>query len=171
VTTKNIEKALETIRDLIVEQSRSNLVNAGKGGGALEKSIEGTPLVKEKNRVSFEILMEEYGTYVDKGVSGIKQKYNTPYSYKDKMPPPSKLDKWTVRRGIAPRDEKGRFMKRKTLQFLIARSIYRNGIKPSLFFTNAYKDVLKDIDKKLEKEFKIDVDDFLKFIIKRNEQD
>ena len=37
---------------------------------------------------------------LDRGVSGRKRKYDTPYSYKDKMPPPKSLDQWVVRKGI-----------------------------------------------------------------------
>ena len=110
--------------------------------------------------------MEDYATFVDKGVSGTETKYDTPYSYTDKMPPPSSLDKWTVRKGIAPRDDKGRFMPRKTLQFLIARSIFKNGIKPSLFYTKPYHKYLKSISKRLEKQYRVDVMDFTEFIIK-----
>lgn len=164
--TKNLKIALETLRDFIIEESRSNLIKAQKGGGTLENSLEGTKVKVSKDSLSFDILMEDYGTFVDKGVSGVVTKYNTPYSYKDKMPPPTKLDKWIVKRGIAPRDEQGRFIKRKSLQFLIARSIYRKGIAPSLFFTNAYKTAIKNLDKRLEKSVKLDVEEFLEMIIK-----
>lgn len=163
--TKNLKIALETLRDSIVEQSRSNLIKAQKGGGTLENSLEGTKVEESKDTLSFDILMEDYGTFVDKGVSGVFKKYNTPYSYKDKMPPPTKLDKWIVKKGIAPRDEEGRFIKRKALQFLIARSVYRNGIAPSLFFTNAYKTAVLGLSDKLEKSVKEDVEDFLEMII------
>lgn len=164
--TKNLKIALETLRDFIIEESRSNLIKAQKGGGTLENSLEGTKVKESKDSLSFDILMEDYGTFVDKGVSGVVTKYNTPYSYKDKMPPPTKLDKWIVKRGIAPRDEQGRFIKRKSLQFLIARSIYRKGIAPSLFFTNAYKTAIMNLDKRLEKSVKLDVEEFLEMIIK-----
>ena len=117
--------------------------------------------------MQFEIEMPYYGVFQDKGVSGIKKKYNTPYSYKTKMPPPSKLDKWTVRKGIAPRDEKGRFLSRKTLQFLIARSIFYNGIKPSLFFTKPFEKYAKGLPKELEQAFALDTEAFLEFTTKQ----
>ena len=117
--------------------------------------------------MQFDIEMEYYGTFQDKGVSGVKKKYNTPYSYRDKMPPPSKLDKWSVRKGIAPRDEKGRFVKRKSLNFLIARSIFFNGIKPSLFFTKPFLKYSKDLPKELESAFALDTEAFLQFTTKQ----
>jgi hypothetical protein len=166
MTYENLKDALAEVRDLIIMESKQNLIAAEKGGGALEDSIKGTPVTEDNDTLKFQILMEDYATFVDKGVSGTKTKYDTPYSYTDKMPPPSSLDKWTVRKGIAPRDDKGRFMPRKTLQFLIARSIFKNGIKPSLFYTKPYHKYLKSISKRLEKQYRVDVMDFTEFIIK-----
>ena len=65
------------------------------------------------------------------------------------MPPPSKLDKWIVRKGMSPRDSKGKFVSRKSLQFLIARSIYRNGIRPSMFFTKPFEAAYKKLPDEL----------------------
>jgi hypothetical protein len=166
MTYENLKDALAEVRDLIIMESKQNLIAAKKGGGALEDSIKGTPVTEDNDTLKFQILMEDYATFVDKGVSGTETKYDTPYSYTDKMPPPSSLDKWTVRKGIAPRDDKGRFMPRKTLQFLIARSIFKNGIKPSLFYTKPYHKYLKSISKRLEKQYRVDVMDFTEFIIK-----
>lgn len=170
MTYNNLKEALAEVRDLIVKESKENLVAAKKGGGALEDSIKGTPVTESGSSLMFQILMEDYATFVDKGVSGTKTKYDTPYSYTDRMPPPSALDKWTVRKGIAPRDDKGRFMERKTLQFLIARSIYRDGIKPSLFYTEPYHKYLKNISKRLEKSYRVDVRDFTDFTIKQTQK-
>ena len=106
--------------------------------------------------------MEEYGVYQDKGVSGVKKKYNTPYSYTTKMPPPSKMDKWIVKKGIAPRDKNGKFISRKSLQFMIARSIFNNGIKPSLFFTKPFEKAFKNLNKDLVEAYKLDVEQLMK---------
>jgi hypothetical protein len=163
----NFKKALEVFRDKVVQESKKNLRKAGKGGGDLEKSIKGGDVKVTERSLQFDIEMEYYGTFQDKGVSGVKKKYNTPYSYRDKMPPPSKLDKWSVRKGIAPRDEKGRFIKRTSLNFLIARSIFFNGIKPSLFFTKPFLKYSKDLPTELESAFALDTEAFLEFTTKQ----
>lgn len=163
----NFKKALEQFRDKVVEESKKNLRKAGKGGGDLEKSIKGGDVKVTERSLQFDIEMEYYGTFQDKGVSGVKKKYNTPYSYRDKMPPPSKLDKWSVRKGIAPRDEKGRFIKRTSLNWLIARSIFFNGIKPSLFFTKPFLKYSKDLPTELESAFALDTEAFLEFTTKQ----
>ena len=164
---ENFKKALEEFRDKVVEESKKNLRKEGKGGGQLENDLKGGEVKVTNRSLQFEIEMPYYGVFQDKGVSGIKKKYNTPYSYKQKMPPPSKLDKWTVRKGIAPRDEKGKFLSRKSLQFLIARSIFYNGIKPSLFFTKPFEKYAKGLPKELEQAFALDTEAFLEFTTKQ----
>jgi hypothetical protein len=163
----NFKKALEEFRDKVIEESKQNLKSLKKGGGTLENSIEGTEVKVTDRSLEFEIKMADYGVFQDKGVSGVKQKYNTPYSYTTKMPPPSKLDKWTVKKGIAPRDDKGRFISRKSLQFAIARSIFYKGIKPSLFFTKPFQKYAKGLPKELETAFALDTEALLAFVTKQ----
>ena len=164
---ERFKEALELFRNQVINEAKANLRKEGKGGGDLERSIEGSDVKVTERSLEFEIKMNDYGVFQDKGVSGVKKKYSTPYSYKSKMPPPSKLDKWTVKKGIAPRDEKGRFMSRKSLQFLIARSIFYNGIKPSLFFTKPFEKYAKGLPKELEKAFALDTASFLEFTNKQ----
>jgi hypothetical protein len=84
------------------------------------------------------------------------------------MPPPSALDKWIVRRGIAPRDAKGKLLPRKTLQFLIARSIYNKGIKPSKFFSDAIETKLKKLPTELINPYVLTVENILDIAIREN---
>jgi hypothetical protein len=46
------------------------------------------------NSIGIYFEMLPYGNFQDKGVSGTQRKFETPYSYKSKMPPPSAFDKW-----------------------------------------------------------------------------
>jgi hypothetical protein len=163
----NFKKALEEFRDKVIEESKQNLKSLKKGGGTLENSIKGGEVKVTDRSLEFGIEMADYGVFQDKGVSGVKQKYNTPYSYKTKMPPPSKLDKWTVKKGIAPRDDKGKFISRKSLQFAIARSIFYKGIKPSLFFTKPFQKYAKGLPKELETAFALDTEALLAFVTKQ----
>jgi hypothetical protein len=111
--------------------------------------------------------MEYYGNFIDKGVSGKEKKYNTPYSYKSKMPPPSALDKWIVRKGIAPRDAKGRFITRKSLQFLIARGIYKNGIAPSLFLTKPFEAAMRRLPQDVVTAYGIDIEAWMSATVEK----
>jgi len=151
-----VQKALDKFRDHVIRQARSNLTRLKKNSSKrLYNSIDGK-VKAMPNSISMEFTMEEYGFYQDKGVSGKEKKYDTPFSYKSKMPPPSKLDKWAVRKGIAPRDEKGKFINRKSLTFLIARGIYKNGIKPSLFFTKPFESAYKKLPEELIEKYGIE---------------
>ena len=154
----NVKEELNRFAKYVISQSRANLTRGKKNSSKeLYNSLDSNVKVS-KNSFELTFLMEEYGVFQDKGVSGVKKKYNTKFAYTNKMPPPAKLDKWIVRKGIAPRDKKGKFISRKSLQFMIARSIFNNGIKPSLFFTKPFEKAFKNIDKDLIKAYKLDVE-------------
>ena len=150
-----VQKELERFRDYVVSQSRRNLSRLNKNSSKrLYQSIQGN-VKAMPNSISIEFSMENYGVFQDLGVSGTKKKYNTPYSYKSKMPPAKVFDKWLVRKGIAPR-KNGKFASRKSLAFLIARSVFRNGIKPSLFFTKPFEDAYKKLPSELVEKYGLD---------------
>ena len=98
----HLKEALEEFRDAVIADAKQNLKRQDKvSSGGLYDGIKGEEVViYPSGALEFEIKMPLYGFFVDKGVSGTKKKYQTPYSYKDKMPPPKKLDKWIVRKGI-----------------------------------------------------------------------
>ena len=151
-----VQKELEKFRDYVVSQSRRNLSILKKNSSKrLYQSIKGE-VKAMPNSLSMEFLMEDYGIFQDAGVSGTKKKYNTPYSYKSKMPPPKAFDNWIVRKGIAPRDSGGKFTSRKGLAFAIARSVFRNGIKPSLFFTKPFEKAFKKLPQELVEKYGLD---------------
>ena len=165
---KNVQAELNAFAKYVIKQSRTNLTKGKKNSSKQLYNSLGYDLNVSKNSFGLEFLMEDYGIFQDVGVSGVKKKYNTPYSYTTKMPPPSKMDKWIVRKGLAPKDKNGKFIKRKSLQFMIARSIYNNGIKPSLFFTKPFKKAFKNLDKDIVKAFRLDVEAILKTSVKDN---
>jgi len=158
----NVKEELNRFAKYVISQSRANLTRGKKNSSKnLYNSLDSDVKVA-KNSFELSFLMEDYGVFQDKGVSGVKKKYNTPYSYKSKMPPPSKMDKWIVKKGIAPRDKSGKFISRKSLQFMIARSIFNNGIKPSLFFTKPFEKAFKGLNKDLIEAYKLDVEQLMK---------
>jgi hypothetical protein len=151
-----VQKALEKFRDHVVSVSKRNLTNSKKNSSKkLYNSIKGN-VKAMPNSFSMEFTMEDYGVFQDAGVSGTKKKYNTPYSYKSKMPPVKAFDKWIVRKGLAPRKSGGQFTSRKSLAFLIARSVFRNGIKPSLFFTKPFEAAYKKLPQELVEVYGLD---------------
>ena len=162
----NTYKTLVAFRDYVVLKAKYNL-KSKDSTGALAKSLNDSKVTVGKNSFELDFTMEQYGLFQDKGVSGTKTVYATPYSYKSKMPPTKSLDKWIVRKGIAPRNKEGKFISREGLKFAIARKIFLYGIKPSLFFTKPFKEGYdKFITKELEVAFGLDVEELLKFSLK-----
>jgi hypothetical protein len=166
VVPEHTEKVLSRFGKEVVRESKKKLKQKKKNAsGKLSKSI-GYDLNVSKNSFGMSFEMEDYGEYQDRGVSGFLKKYDTPFSYRDKRPPLSALDKWIVRRGIAPKDEKGRFMSRKSIQFLISRKIFFEGIEPSLFFTEPFEKAFKGLPNEIVEAFGLDVETFLKQTLK-----
>lgn len=165
----NVQKELNRFGKYVVSQSRANLTRQKKNASKqLWQSID-YDLKVSKNSFQLEFVMEDYGIFQDKGVSGTDVKYNTPYKYTNKMPPPSKLDKWIVKRNLkGVRGKDGKFISRKSLQFMIARNIYKKGIKPSLFFTKPFEKAFKNINKDLIEAYRLDVEKLLNDTIKDN---
>ena len=155
--SKEVQEAIDKFRKYVIQQSRSNLSKQRKNvNKSLYNSINGVSKVN-KNSISLYFEMLDYGVFQDKGVSGKVKKYNTDFSYKSKMPPSKVFDKWIVRKGIAPRNEKGQFMSRKSLSYLIARKIFREGIKPSLFFTKPFEKAYDRLPDEIIEAYGIDI--------------
>ena len=162
----NVENYLNSFGKQVVNRAKGNLQKAKGGGTALEKSIR-FKVVKDSKGITVQFWLSSYGTYVDKGVSGNKvnrkfkdykgQIVSSPYKYTNKQPPSGILDKWVVKKGIAPRDKSGRFIKRKSLVFLIARSIKMKGIQGISFFQKPLGLGLKQYGKDLLGALKEDI--------------
>tara|TARA_R110000824_G_scaffold213640_1_gene399855 strand:- start:508 stop:1023 length:516 start_codon:yes stop_codon:yes gene_type:complete len=156
-----------------------SVVNKSKGILKRKKKVVSSQLLdsisfkikKDNDSFTVQFMMADYGTFIDKGVSGTKKKRSyvnykgkteqTPYAYTTKQPPMSLLDKWIVRRGIAPRDAKGRFISRKSLQFLIARKIFTQGIQGISFFQKPLQLELKDFYNQVGKAIKEDIENII----------
>ena len=153
-----VRDELNKFAKYVIQQARTNLTRGGKNVSkelydSLDFNIEEN---NSKTSLSFE--MEDYGKFQDKGVSGTEKKYNTPYKYTNKMPPTKAFDKWVIRKGIAPRGKGGAFTKRQSLKFLIARSIYKKGIRPSLFFTKPFEAAFKRLPDELVQAYSIGIE-------------
>ena len=114
----------------------------------------------------------DYAKFVDEGVRGAMSSAKaprSPFRFGSGSGPSGGLrpaiDKWVVKKGIAPRGAGGQFAKRKGMVFAISRSIYQTGIRPSYFFTNAYDRTLKKHNAKLEKAVGEDIGNAIKTLL------
>ena len=68
-----------------------------------------------------------------------------------KQPPPAPIEQWIKQKGLKGRDPKtGRFITDKSLAYLIARGIKRDGIEPLPFMKLAIDQSIKQLGKSLK---------------------
>jgi len=164
---KNVNDVLIRFRDYVIQQSRSNLSKSDKNvSKELYNSLKGE-ILTENNYSIVGFSMAEYGQFVDKGVRGKTSSAkapNSPFRFGTgsgkKGGLTKNIDKWVRARGFQFRDKKsGKFLSYEQTGFLISRSIFHKGIKPSLFFTKPFEAGYKKyIDTDLMKAFGQDVD-------------
>lgn len=164
---KNTKEYLNAFAKYVIQQSRSNLSKQNKNVdkklyNSLDNEIE---VGANSFRMAF--LMEDYGTYQDKGVSGTKRKYNTPFSYKSKKPPLKPITEWVTKRRFQFRKDNGKFMSYKSTAFLVRNGIFKNGIKPSLFFTKPFEKAFERLPDELVEAYGLDVEQFLEYTINK----
>lgn len=165
---KNTKEYLNAFAKYVIQQSRSNLTKGNKNVDkklydSLDKEIE---VGANSFRMAF--LMEDYGAYQDKGVSGTQKKYNTPFSYKSKKPPLKPITQWVTKRRFQFRNkETGKFMSYQSTAFLVRNGIFKNGIKPSLFFTKPFEKAFERLPDELVEAYGLDVEEFLQYTINK----
>jgi hypothetical protein len=161
-----IAKIFDTLGSNVVKQARANLKKKKKGDSNLSKNLS----YKVKGS-SIEFTLSDYWEYVDAGVKGVggtkadgkawklKKVTNNKFKYTNKKPPFMAFNGWTIRKGIAPRDSKGRLMKRKGLLYAIANSVYHTGIETTHFFTDALDNEVLKLGDKIGEAFALDLID------------
>jgi len=173
----NVDDVLNAFAQYVVDASKDNLKNDvnkygdNKAGGDLDNSISYT-YDKSKNLFLLDFLMEDYGTFVDKGVKGKTSTYSqsalSPYQYgsgtgkkgglKNAIYNSETNTGWLKKKRFQWRDKKGRFMSYESMSFIIARSIYNKGIKANLFFTTPFELGLQNLPNQLTGAFSLDIE-------------
>jgi hypothetical protein len=161
------KKVLKKFRDYVIQQSRSNLSKGGKNvSKELYNSLKGE-ILTENNYSIVGFSMAEYGQFQDQGVRGKSSSAkapNSPFRFGTgtgkKGGLTNSILKWVQARRIQFKDKKsGKFMSYKSTGYLISRSIFHKGIKPSMFFTKPFEAGYKKyIDTDLFKAFGQDLD-------------
>jgi len=173
---KNTEALIKRFRDYVIQQSRSNLSKSRKNNTKeLYNSLKGE-IVSEKNYSIVGFSMADYGMYQDQGVKGKSSSAKAPNSrFKFGSKSGTKggltkgIEKWVKQKGIQFRDKKsGRFISYQSTAFIITRSIYQTGLRPSLFFTKPFEAGKKKyIDGEIGQAFAMDVDYIVDYELKK----
>lgn len=176
VPMTNSMKELGRIGKEVRRRARISLKARGKVvTGKLYNSIryeQGVSRDEKSLNLTFSFPGADYAKFVDEGVRGAMSSAKaprSPFRFGSGSGPRGGLrpaiDKWVVRKGIAPRGPGGQFASRRSMVFLISRSIYQTGIRPSYFFTNAYDRTLKKHNAKLEKAVGEDIGNAIKTLL------
>jgi hypothetical protein len=94
--------ANDLVKDLQANLFKSN-INASNN---LSQSITFEPLRIYKTGIVFELMLDSYYKYVDQGVKGADESLrapNSPFQYRDKIPPKSKLKQWIADKPLSIR--------------------------------------------------------------------
>ena len=184
---KQVESELALFAETVIAEARKNLRRKKKvTTGELLKSLTYAIDTSQKDTTILNFVMKDYGRFVDRGVQG-KDPYalpapgknkkgdelqgakwygknrapNSPYKFGSMSSRGLRgaINKWTIQKGIPGiRDKKGRFVPRKSMQFMMTRSIYLAGLEATMFFTDPYnKNLVRFINKFLDA-FIFDVD-------------
>ena len=169
------EAVIKRFRDYVIQQARSNLTKSGHNNTkSLYNSLKGE-VVTENNFTIVGFQMDDYGTFVDLGVKGktsSNKAPNSPYQFGSGTGRKGGLTKginqWVKQKGFQFRDRKsGKFLSYESTAYLITRSIFNKGIKPSLFFTKPFEEGYKKyIDVDLIKAFGQDVETIIDLNLK-----
>lgn len=159
-----VQKVLERFRDHVVSVSKRNLTKGGKNvSRSLYNSIKGR-VKANPNSFELEFSMEDYGAFQDLGVKGKKSSAkapNSPYKFGSgtgrKGGLTKAIEKWVQARRFQFSDKKtGKFMSYKSTAWLITRSIYNKGMKPSMFFTKPFEAAYKNLPQELVEKYGLD---------------
>lgn len=183
VVTKNTELVLRQFAERVIKSAKLNLgstrtitYNDGKkkrrrqvSSGKLKDSLDYSLLTGVHLLMSF--TMEDYGKYIDEGVSGSKYKVpgGSRFNFTNLAPPKNAIRKWMDVKKVKVRDLKTNSFIKQTEEnkdnaaFLISRSIKRRGIPKSEFFQAPFRLEFSKLPEEVLKAVSMDVDEFLKF--------
>ena len=174
MNTDNLERYLNSFGNQVVRDSKE-LLQSAKGNIALFNSIR-FKVVPTALGFDTKFYMDDYGTFLDKGVSGNKKKQyyintkqkktTSPYSYTTKGPPIDILSKWIKKKGIKPKGL-GKGRSKKTGQYisgfayLISKKIKREGIKSLSFFQKPLGIGFNKLQEDTLKLLKLDIESYI----------
>ena len=169
---KNVDEVLNAYAEYVVDSAKKNLVDERKSLGDLYKSVS-YKYEKSQDLFLLDFLMEDYGTFVDKGVRGKTSTYPetsaalSQFQYGSGNFPKGGLTEgikgWLEKKRFQWRDKKGKFMSYDTMTYLISRSIYNKGLKANLFFTTPFEFGLRNLPINLKDAFKLDIENAIIF--------
>ena len=164
------KKVLQFFGKNVISKAKAN---APRNTGTLADSMT-FELIETKDSIGVKFDSSvEYAQYQDQGVKGAKRSAkapNSPFQFGSGSGGRGLrggIDKWVIQKNLkGVRDDKGRFVGRKGLVYVISRSIYNTGLRPTLFFTKPFEAERNRLQSKLEKALGNDFEREVKLVIK-----
>tara|TARA_R100001440_G_scaffold53897_1_gene73705 strand:+ start:3687 stop:4262 length:576 start_codon:yes stop_codon:yes gene_type:complete len=187
MVNRRLENSINDFGQKLVNLSAGNLQRRGKGGGNLESSLKYS--INVNNDVyTLDFIMEDYGAFVDKGVSGAGGKIktgkhagtydginqyknwksevlNTPFRFGSGRSSGSiykGIGSFIRKKGLQPRNELGQFQTTVGLKIAMVKVLWTKGIKGISFFQNALRVTYKNFQNQFAKEFNLSVIDLIR---------
>lgn len=171
----SVKDALEAFGQRVQQQAKANLSKKDKKDtGKLYESVN-YDIKVHKRSFSFTFNLTDYALYVDEGVKGKASSAKAPnsrFKFGSGTGPKGGLTAaiqgWTQRKRIQFRDRAtGRFMNYKQTAWIITKSIYSTGLKPTEFFSKPFENEFKKLPDELVKAYGLEVNKLMKFTLNK----
>lgn len=169
MTREETQKVLNRFAKYVIQQSRSNLTRMGKNASNDLYDSLGFEIQVNPNSIEVAFVSQDYLDFVDKGVSGTEKRYNTKYKYTNKKPPVDAMVRYAKTKPIKPKSRTtGRFITYQQFGFALSNYLYKQGIKPSYFFSKPFERAFEELPEDIIEAYKLDLENFMEFVFKDN---
>jgi hypothetical protein len=162
---------LQIIAGSFIEACQKNLENShNNASGALSESLTAGDPVVSSGKVRIDILMNDYGLFVNSGVKGTRSGSSTAgYSFKSDHPGSKfiksiedwikigKLSSSNVKQSYGGNERKSKSISQISSAFAVARSIMQKGLKGNGFLDKAEQTTSATVEDRLGKALEIDI--------------
>ena len=164
-----VQIEIDKFKRYVIAKSKLNLKEQDRNVSSKLYNSIGGESISSKNSIRLAFEMEDYGTFQDLGVKGKRSSAkapNSPYKFGSgtgkKGGLTEGINKWVRARRFQFRDKKGQFLSFESTAFLITRSIYNKGIKPSFFFTKPFEKAFERLPDDIIEAYGLDVESLIK---------
>ena len=153
---EGVRKALEKFSSEVTKNAKS-ILRKKKKDSSLEASIS-AQVVAQNDKFELQFFMNDYWEYVDAGVKGaggmrkykngeklddpkpwkLKKVTNNKFKYTKNAPPIDAFGNWIKKKGLQPRDAKGKFISTKDFKFALSKVVFHTGIETTNFFEDSF---------------------------------
>ena len=172
----NTKKLMDAFAKKVINQSIRNLAKEDKiDSGKLAQGLNYNLEVYPSGALELNFKMPKYGMFQDKGVKGSiggkRKAVKSPYKFTGSNIKEGVIEDWIKRKGIQGRVKKewksagnrgGQFIKRKSLAYIIGRSIALYGLPATRFFSNAFRQHYRKLPEEFTNAYASDVEKFLR---------